>query len=1148
MKRIFLFILVSFFSTYSSSVFAQQCWKSVSVASGQFMDGIKDDGTLWTWGSRGSGQKVKEYNVPSDYSYYGVHVPRKVTNVPPSAKWKMVANGILAIQENGTLWSWNAEGAYQIGTDTDWDTVSTSYSFAVLLKTDGSMWGWGNNQFKQFGDTLYQKDAYTHDPFFPYPIRIGTDTDWKHAYAGVGSILAIKQNGTLWCWGSGNIGNGTFDNSYIPIQVGTDTDWAMGAIGAFHCFALKTNGTLWCWGENTWGQLGYEMQGYPTRTPIQMGTDTDWKFITSADYYNAALKTDNTLWTWGKNDAGQLGTGYATNYSSPPYDNVSNHTPAQVGTATNWVYISTGSSNMAAIQSDGTLSTWGTNQSNQLGRPVSLLTDPLMTDSYMPVSVTCAEPVMPIVKCGVTLQNKKACATDQSITLAPTFEDYAFISSSNIDSIKWSSNGTGTFSNKNYSIVDYNFSAQDRINGYVNITVTASGINCSAMTAIDTITIYPAPTLVTSVNESVCGDTIRLHATISNTDNIIWTSGGTGTFSSHTSNQDSVTYYASAADLVIGEVMIYVYVNRDVCPYSFGRGTTLHYINTVNAGLDKNICAGSAFIIESASTKNTIGATWSSTGTGTFSPNATSLNPTYQPSAADIAAGTVTLTLTTSDNQSCAATSDQTTLTIIPTNADATADAGADQTICGQTVILSGDVTNSSGGFWSTNGTGTFNPGAHYLNTTYTLSSADLASNTIVLTLTPNNICNAVTSDDLTVHPSTSTGPQANAGADMYIQSNETANLSGTASGSSGIIWTSTGTGIFSNNTALTTTYTPSPNDIQNGSVELILTTTGNGACSPAQDRMYLAIGTTYSITGFVYAGQNLLDQGTVNLFKQTGNTISFIQETQVISGRYSFAHLPAGIYFVQGYPSVNSAYHNLYLPTYSGGHANWYYQNSIVIGNVDMAYILSLQAAKPSNTLWNSGRDTIAGTVYMIGNTQTLTASSGKPAAHITVFLTTTQGDTLTSTQTDSNGRFVFSNVIKGDYAVVPNFPGITLTDNQQRIYVSTDGTGTTIEDASMQIEKQPLVTGFTSATNTHTLNAYPNPAHTTVSVNIDGILYGNGTISIMDETGVVKLQQEVDFNSPVITFSIDALPAGIYMMHISSEENTYISKVVKF
>ena len=130
----------------------------------------------------------------------------------------------------------------------------------------------------------------------------------------------------------------------------------------FCAAAIKTNGTLWTWGRNNTNQLG---QGNQTEysSPRQVGTDTTWSRVQSVTYhYMIATKTDGTLWSWGTNTGGVLGQNNTTQYNSP----------RQIGTGTDWgtpgdrkfdgEYLQAG-----AIKTDGTLWAWGSNPSGPLG-------------------------------------------------------------------------------------------------------------------------------------------------------------------------------------------------------------------------------------------------------------------------------------------------------------------------------------------------------------------------------------------------------------------------------------------------------------------------------------------------------------------------------------------------------------------------------------------------------------------------------------------------------------------------------------------------------------------------------------------------------------------------------------------------------------
>ena len=132
--------------------------------------------------------------------------------------------------------------------------------------------------------------------------------------------------------------------------MGTLTNWKRVACGIFHTAAVKTDGTLWSWGKNKYGGLGLGDTTHRS-SPVQVGTLTDWRLVTSGYYHIAAIKNDGTLWSWGRNNSGQLGLGDTANRSSP----------VQVGTLTNWKLVASGAYHVAAVKTDGTLWLWGYN-------------------------------------------------------------------------------------------------------------------------------------------------------------------------------------------------------------------------------------------------------------------------------------------------------------------------------------------------------------------------------------------------------------------------------------------------------------------------------------------------------------------------------------------------------------------------------------------------------------------------------------------------------------------------------------------------------------------------------------------------------------------------------------------------------------------
>jgi hypothetical protein len=268
---------------------------------------------------------------------------------------------------------------------------------------------------------------------------------------------------------------------------------------------------------------------------------------------------------------------------------------------------------------------------------------------------------------------------------------------------------------------------------------------------------------------------------------------------------------------------------------------TISTVATANAGSDRTVCANSPSVLLAGSVGGgATSGTWSG-GTGTFNPNATTLNATYTPSAAEITAGTVTLTLTTNDPAGpCTFATDQMTITINPI---ATANAGSDVVRCANnaSVVLAGSVGGgASSGTWS-GGTGTFNPNATTLNATYTPSAAEITAGTVTLTLTTNDPagpCGVATDQmTITINPVAT----ANAGADRTVcATSPTVTLAGSVGGGASTGTWSGGTGTFNPNaTTLNATYTPSAAELTAGSVTLTLTSNDPaGPCAAASDQM----------------------------------------------------------------------------------------------------------------------------------------------------------------------------------------------------------------------------------------------------------------------------------------------------------------------
>jgi len=232
---------------------------------------------------------------------------------------------------------------------------------------------------------------------------------------------------------------------------------------------------------------------------------------------------------------------------------------------------------------------------------------------------------------------------------------------------------------------------------------------------------------------------------------------------------------------------------------------------------------------------------WTSSGSGSFD-NPSSLNPIYSPSQNDIEDGYAVLTLTATGNGNCEDASDDMVLTI---TTEATAYAGADSEICeteGSYTISNANASGYASLVWTTSGDGSFN-NAGITNPVYTPGTGDISSGSVQLTLTA--IANGMCTDASDMMVLTiSEAPTADAGNDAAICVSDGSYLISDASASnySEILWTSSGSGSFNNPASIHPVYTPSQNDIDDGSVILTLTAYANGTCEDAVDELVLTI------------------------------------------------------------------------------------------------------------------------------------------------------------------------------------------------------------------------------------------------------------------------------------------------------------------
>jgi alpha-tubulin suppressor-like RCC1 family protein len=261
-----------------------------------------------------------------------------------------------------TLWTWgtNVVGALGDGTTTNKSSPVTTagggtnwYKITSTsgIKTDGSLWVWGDNSTGLLGDgTTVNKSS---------PVSIPgswTDITVNFAKASDGRFFALGGYNT-----AGQLLNCTYINRSSPslvvdcwltISSTNFTNINMSTVG------IKSDNTLWTIGQANSGELGDGTTIIRSSPVTTAGGGTNWCYASGGYRAMSALKTDGTLWVWGANSNGQLGDGTNLNKSSPV---------TIAGGGTTWCKIITSKRNGSAIKTDGTLWTWGDNTAGALG-------------------------------------------------------------------------------------------------------------------------------------------------------------------------------------------------------------------------------------------------------------------------------------------------------------------------------------------------------------------------------------------------------------------------------------------------------------------------------------------------------------------------------------------------------------------------------------------------------------------------------------------------------------------------------------------------------------------------------------------------------------------------------------------------------------
>jgi len=320
---------------------------------------LKNDGTVWAWGSN-------KYGQLGDGSTQYSTTPVQTLNISDVAAIEAGSDYTVALKSDGTVWAWGENGSGQLGDGTigysrvpvqsiniaNVTAIAAGDKHTLVLKSDGTVWAWGNNYYGEL--------AIGASSVALSPSQVDGILDSKDISAGNEFTVALKSDGTVWAWGSnffGQLGDGTTEYSTAPVQTLNVSDVAAIEAGYAHTVALKNDGTVWAWGSNFSGQLGNGNTSEINPVPVQTVNISDVTAIAASNDYTVALKSDGTVWAWGSNEVGQLGDD----------TNEDKSTPVQAVNISDVIAIAAGEFHTAALKSDGTVWTWGVNAHGQLG-------------------------------------------------------------------------------------------------------------------------------------------------------------------------------------------------------------------------------------------------------------------------------------------------------------------------------------------------------------------------------------------------------------------------------------------------------------------------------------------------------------------------------------------------------------------------------------------------------------------------------------------------------------------------------------------------------------------------------------------------------------------------------------------------------------
>ena len=308
---------------------------------------LKQDGSVWSCGLNSNGQlglSSKIYTINS----FGRAIPSGATAIAAGTSHSIVLMQDGAVRIAGSQLTFAKRKEYSFNQEfLDGEAIATGSRHSMVLTARGSVWAMGWNKFGQLGD-----ETYTDTAMFVAVMH----SDVRAIAAGHIHSILLKINGTVWAAGenrNGQLGDGTTIRRQHFVQ--TMSDAKAVAAGGYHSMVLKIDETVWATGWNMYGQLG---DATTTDRHIYCIVFRNAKAISAGTRHSIILKQDGSVWTTGYNRYGQLGDMVFRNIQRTNFVQVlSGGVKA----------IAAGGFHSMVLKQDDTVWTAGSNQFGQLG-------------------------------------------------------------------------------------------------------------------------------------------------------------------------------------------------------------------------------------------------------------------------------------------------------------------------------------------------------------------------------------------------------------------------------------------------------------------------------------------------------------------------------------------------------------------------------------------------------------------------------------------------------------------------------------------------------------------------------------------------------------------------------------------------------------